>query len=362
VTAAGHELVVVSPGPFWYSGLATGVLAGLYPPELDRIDVRALVEGGGGRFIRDRVTGMDPGARRIRLEGGAPLEYDVVSVNLGSGAAGRLPGAAEHAVPVKPVEGLVAVGERVDRWMSRSGTERRAVVVGGGASGCEVAMALEARSRKGPGRLRVTLLTRGPVLPSFPPGARRSFRRIAAARGVEVEEGLPVEAVGPHGVTAADGVLRETELVVDASGLAPHPVHARLGLPVDREGALRVDAHLRSVADPRVFGAGDGVALEGHDLARVGVYAVRQAPVLHHNLLTTARAVDGALDRRSGGEGAPDLRHFEPPSRFLLILGLGDGTGLARWGPFHLAGSPPFRLKDWIDRRWLREMATPHAG
>jgi hypothetical protein len=80
----GFELVLVAPEVFWYSGLATGVLAGIYPPELDQIDVGALVVKGGGRFIRARATAIDVAARTVSLDTGSSLSYDVLSCNLGS--------------------------------------------------------------------------------------------------------------------------------------------------------------------------------------------------------------------------------------------------------------------------------------
>ncbi|HKH27194.1 MAG TPA: hypothetical protein VKA61_02540, partial [Sphingomicrobium sp.] len=55
VTERGYECVLIAPGDFWYSGLATGMLGGHYPPSLDRIDVGALATRGGGRFVNDYV-------------------------------------------------------------------------------------------------------------------------------------------------------------------------------------------------------------------------------------------------------------------------------------------------------------------
>ncbi|MGH7483753.1 MAG: pyridine nucleotide-disulfide oxidoreductase, partial [Longimicrobiales bacterium] len=104
-------------------------------------------------------------------------------------------------------------------------------------------------------------------------------------------------------------------------------------------GALRVDAALRAIHDPRVFAVGDCAAFEPRPLPRVGVYAVRQAPVLFENLVAAA-------------EGAP-LRAYHPQRRHLLILNLGAGEGLAVRGRLHGHGRAAFRLKDWLDRRFL---------
>jgi NADH dehydrogenase FAD-containing subunit len=71
------------------------------------------------------------------------------------------------------------------------------------------------------------------------------------------------------------------------------------------------------------------------------VYAVREAPILFENLLASL----------TGGEPS----RFEPQRHYLLILNMGDGTGLATRGKFHCYGRLAFRLKDWIDRRFLAQ-------
>ena len=113
------------------------------------------------------------------------------------------------------------------------------------------------------------------------------------------------------------------------------------GLPVDADGALVVNDRLQSTGCANVFGGGDCIALESRALDKVGVYAIREAPILFHNLLASL-----------GGE---KLRRFQPQERYLLILNLSDGTGLATWGGWHWHSRLAFRWKDWLDRRFLAE-------
>src|SRR5947209_14082893 len=115
----GFELVLVAPEVFWYSGLATGVLAGIYPPELDQVDVGALVVSGGGRFIRARATAIDVAARTVSLDTGESVSYDMLSCNLGSEVAvGAIPGAAVHGYAVKPIRNLWVLRQAVEARMS----------------------------------------------------------------------------------------------------------------------------------------------------------------------------------------------------------------------------------------------------
>jgi NADH dehydrogenase FAD-containing subunit len=112
------------------------------------------------------------------------------------------------------------------------------------------------------------------------------------------------------------------------------------GLPTAVDGGLLVNSYLQSVAYPNIFGGGDCISLEGHSLAKVGVYAVRENPLLYHNLLS-------ALE---GGK----MMTFKPQKYFLLIFNMGDGQGIFWKKNWVWEGRLAFLLKDYIDRRFMR--------
>lgn len=87
-----------------YSGMLPGYIAGHYGYDDVHIDLRRLCVWAGARYLRAEVTGLDRGQRQVLLRGRPPLAYDRVSINIGSTPQiAQLPGAAEHAVPVKPI-------------------------------------------------------------------------------------------------------------------------------------------------------------------------------------------------------------------------------------------------------------------
>src|SRR4029453_18431481 len=105
LVAAGAEVTLVAPGPFWYSGLATGMLGGGYATALDVIDAGAVVTRGGGRFLRGTVTALVPSERMLVLGSGEQLRYDVLSLDVGSLVpSDALPGAVAYGVLAKPIE------------------------------------------------------------------------------------------------------------------------------------------------------------------------------------------------------------------------------------------------------------------
>lgn len=340
LAARGLEVTLVAPNDFWYSGLATGMLGGRYPQELDRVDAGDLVSRGGGRFVRDRAVRLDPANRTVHLESGIALSYDLLSLNLGSQVRrGAVPGLEEHGLPVKPIRNLLTLRERLDAAGNRT---LRVVIAGGGPAGCEVAANLHARARHLGVPVDLTVLTRGErILSTMPEGAADAAWRHLRERSIRIATRSRVTRVEAGSVFTDTGDRVGFDLLVNATGLVPPPLIGESGLPVDRDGALQVDAHLRSTADPRVFGGGECIAFQDATLPKIGVYAIRQAPILFENLAAAAE------DRL--------LRTFLPQKRYLLILNLGDGVGLAVHGKSWWYGRLAFRLKDWLDRRFLRK-------
>src|SRR5262245_32295590 len=104
--------VVVDTPVAVYSGMVPGLAAGQYRRHELEIDVVPLARRAGARVIVARMLGIDAGARRLTLEGRAPIAYDLASLDIGSTVAGLdLPGVRAHAVPTRPI-GLFV--ERLD--------------------------------------------------------------------------------------------------------------------------------------------------------------------------------------------------------------------------------------------------------
>ena len=343
----GIELLLVDPDRFWYSGLATGMLGGMYAPDDDQINPEQLAARSGARFVRDRMIGLDADARTVRLRSGTELAYAALSLNLGSQVSNpgfHLP--SPSVWPVKPVSNLWGLRQRLEKRIDRDNHRIRVLVIGGGATGCEVAASIDALARRRNGSVSVTLVTRGSrLLPGHPRCASNTLVEALERRGIAVLLSTEVNRTeNGEAVTSLGDRIAWDEIVL-ATGLEPPAITQALGLPVDDRGGLEVEASLQCRGRDRVFGAGDCVSIDGHRLPKLGVYGVRAAPVLLHNLLAVL-------------DGAP-LKSYRPQRRALIILNLGCGEGLAIRGHLYWRGTLSLRLKDRID---LRFMAKYRAG
>jgi NADH dehydrogenase FAD-containing subunit len=338
---AGYRVTLIGPSPYhYYSGMGPGLLSGIYRPSEARFHIRKMAEDRGATFLEDRVAAVDPVRRALRLASGDEVPYDVASFNTGSEVPADLLAVRGDAVyPVKPVENLLAARNKV--LAAGAGTRFRAIVVGGGTAGVEVAANL-GRLAEESGRIAgITLVSRSSILPDFPEKARVLALDALARWGIETSEGVAAREVVDGGVVLENGMLLESDLVFVAVGIRPTAIFRNSGLPTGKDGGLLVNAFLQCVSHPELFGGGDCISLAGIPLKRVGVYAVRQNRPLHENL-------------RASLEGKP-LRRFDPGGPYLLILNLGDGTGIFRRKGIVWGGPLAFRFKDYLDRRFMKK-------
>lgn len=340
---SGLRITLISPASHTpYSGMLPGLVAGHYSFEQTHIDLARLCQWAGVRFITAAVTALDPQARRLSLAGRPAIEYDLVSIDIGSQPElDSVPGARAHAVPVKPVADL---WQRWEELLARlealpaSDTAHHIAVVGGGAGSVELALAMAHKLKGRP--VELELWCGAPaILQGYNAAARKSAMAALARHGVAVQLDARVERVEASCLLLKDGRKAPFDELFWCTGAAAAPWVAASGLQTDERGFLAVADTLQSLSDQRIFGAGDIATQVNHPRPKAGVYAVRQGPVLAHNL----RA---ALLGKS-------LREHHPQRRFLSLVSLGDTRATADRGPFSVTGQWVWRWKDSIDRKFM---------
>lgn len=336
----GHRVTLISPGSYhYYSGMGPGLLGGTYRPQQIRFNVRRMVEDRGGEFIEGAVLRIEADRRTLMLDDGRRISYHVASFNTGSGVPlDRIGATGTDVLPVKPIHNLLAVRRNLLQRLPRQAM--RLLVIGGGAAGVEIAGNLWRLAGQADGRIEIVLIAGKRLLGRFPERARALAAASLARRGILIREGVHVRSAGEGSAVLDDHTELTYDLALGAAGVQPSGIFRASGLPVGADGGLLVNACLQSVQYPELFGGGDCIAFQDHPLDKVGVYAVRENPILYRNLMAAL-------------EGQPLLR-FSPQQKYLLILNMGDGRGILAKGSFAFDGKWAFRFKDWIDRRFMR--------
>jgi len=233
---------------------------------------------------------------------------------------------------------------------AREGKIHAVTMVGGGAAGVELALAMEQRLREEsrvPAHVRV--ITNMPTLvPDLNAGARRLLRLALGRRGIGMHMGAAVTHVGAASVRLATGIEFASDATFWAGGTSAAPWIGASGLATDARGFLLVNDALQSVTDRDIFGAGACVTQEGRGYPKAGVFAVRAAPVLAANLRAAAHG--GALSSHVTSR------------RYLALVSTGRRHAVGAWGDFAFQGAWAWRWKDRIDRRFVARYAeaAPH--
>ncbi len=341
----GWRLTVVSADerPV-YSGMVPGFVAGQYRPDELRIDLPALCRRSGARFVHGRVDGVDAEARIARLADGTRHAWEIASIDVGSTVAGLdLPGVAEHALASRPIANLVTGMEKLLSH-ARTGQRIHFVVVGAGAGGMELAFCLRERLRAaGATRVEASVVDQSAtILPGAPARVVQRVTDLARKRDIELLLERRVESLETGEVRLACGEIVLADCVLWVTGAAAQPLARASGLPADERGFVRIEPTLQVEGCPDLFAVGDCASLPG--MKKAGVYAVRAGPLLDCNL-------------RAHATGAP-LSAYRPQSDFLSLLNLGDGTAVGfKWG-LVVRGRWVMRLKDRIDRAFMRKYAA----
>ena len=337
----GHRVIVIGPSEHhYYSGMGPGMLGKTYTPAEIRFATKQVVERKGGRFVLGKIVRIDAEAQTVYLDSGDAVPYDVLSCNLGSYVPEDVvEGPLEDIYLVKPIERLLAAQQRILELGCRKPVTIG--IIGGGPSAVEIAGNLWRLTRE-PDMLpaAIKILTSETIMPQHPTGVRAKARASLKRRGIEMMEGCKVDSIRTGQVTEASGKTHDLDIIFVAIGVIPNPVFAASGLPIGPDGGLLVNRHLQSVAYDNIFGGGDCIYFEDSPLDKVGVYAVRQNPVIYHNLMVI-------LD---GGQ----LQPFDPGGAYLLIFNLGDGTGIFHKWRLLFGGRPAFAIKDYIDRKFMK--------
>lgn len=339
-----------------YSGALPAFIAGRYRPEDMFIDLRPLARFGGARLIQADIDSIDLDARNIVLPHRPELSFDVLSLNIGSiPDTSGMPGAMEHTVGVKPIDGFLAAWEDI-REKAVQGLQQgrgyKLAIVGGGPASVEMACAIRTRILRDSGdtdaEFSIGIISAADeILPSHNQQARDCVREELQRKGIETLTGHHVSGFAANIVHCGNGDDIRADSIIVATGATMPAWPVKAGLATTADGFLEVNRHLQSTSHEFVFVAGDAATIRGMERPKSGVYAVRHGKPLALNLLRYATG------RR--------LVRFTPQRHALAMLNLGDGRALASRNRLFFRGRWVWRLKHWIDQRFLRKYRDlPH--
>jgi len=299
-----------------YTPLLPGAAGGTLEPRHVVVPLREQLERT--RLHIGTVLGADPERRSVRVRsiGGreTELRYDQLIVALGATSRTLpIPGLADHALGFKTLSEAIALRNRLVQTLEQAEIEpdqarRRAlltyVFVGAGYAGLEGAAELqdfaadlvERYPRARLEGLRFLLVeAKDRVMTEIQPDLAEFASAELRRRGIEIHTSTTIQRVDAESVALSTGDVVPARTVAWTAGVEPHPVVAKLGLPLDGGGRIAVDRHCAVPGRPGVWAIGDAAAVP--DPANDGTPS---PPTAQHVLRQAKVAADNAVYELAG--------------------------------------------------------------
>ena len=333
-----------------YSGMLPAYVEGVWDDDDLHIDLAHLAQFSGARLIVAPCSGIDADGHKLLFDDRPPLHFDILSINIGGQPdLGAIEGAADHVIPVKPI----AEFQKAFDDLLAAGLPKRLAVIGGGAAGCELALALNKRWRDHGASPEMTLYSRSTrLMPQMAPRASHLMFAALLDSGIKIQLGRAIEKIDAGQIRFSDSTSETFDACFLVSAVRPPRWLSTTSLALDDSGFIAVHPTLQSKSHANIFAAGDVATISGSPRPRAGVFAVRAGPVLAKNL---RKYLHGHA-----------LKRWSAQRRYLAIIGTADNGAIASWGQFGVKADGLLALKYWIDRRFMAKyqqlsMPTPPA-
>lgn len=326
--------------------------AGLSAPEIAQ-PVRSILRNRRNiTVLMHDVTGIDMAKKNVQL-GSSFLPYDYLVIALGGVTSyfGH-PAWERHAPGLKTLDDALRIRQRILLAFERAENSVEAaererlmtiVVVGGGATGAELAGAFAELSRRvlkrdfrriDPRQTRVILVEAGPrLLPHFPTRLSTNAAARLEKMGVEVRTGHRVADIGDGILYLADGDRIQSANIIWAAGVEANPLTRELGVDLDRSGRIRVNPDLSVPGHPEAFAIGDVALVQDGNGGQV--------PGVSPAAMQMARHVARLIHQECGsGNANSDKRpefHYRNKGTMATI---GRSAAVAQIGQFAFSGWP----------------------
>lgn len=307
----GVRITLISPQTMTpYSGMLPGLIAGHYSFEQTHIDLVKLALWANIRFIQDKVIAIDVEAKTLTLANRPAIEFDIVSIDIGSTPNQQIEGTHEYSTPVKPISDFYTRWNLIQEQVKQHKIKSLAVV-GGGAGSVEVIMACACKLQKTDASLQYHLITGAEdILPGYNRQVISQVKRQLKKYKITLHTSTRVTKLSQGLIYCQQGEPILSDEIIWCTQAAGASWLQASQLECGDAGFMKVRQTLQSLQYDDVFGAGDIVNMVANPRPKAGVYAVRQAPVLFHNLQAVL------LNQK--------LINYKPQDGFLSLLALGE--------------------------------------
>ena len=296
----------------------------------------------GFSFLNQEVTKINADQNIVTVSNGQSLAYDICSINIGIRPK-MIPTDVQNSQDIfylKPISRLLEKWQSLSAQVSQSDQDLNLTIIGGGAAAFEIAIACRRHFKNLKTQIRVITGTR-PLLNEQNRKVQKLAHESLEIHSISCLEGQRVKSIGEKNLFLEDNTEVSRQIIfVGVSAQAPE-LFRKSNLKTNEDGFVQVNSFLQVLGHANLFAAGDCCEFTPQPLAKAGVFAVREGPILFENI--KAKILNQT-----------ELKKYIPQKHWLSILVSGDREAILCYRNFAIRGRIAWLLKDYIDRRFMR--------
>jgi selenide,water dikinase len=325
-----------------YSGMIPSFLAGDYQSEELQFDLESICQRLGFEFLNKAVVKINANQNSAICADAQTLSFDICSINIGIRPQ-MIPAIGQNSRDVfylKPISKLIEKWQSLATQFTKDKAELDLTIIGGGAAAFEIAVACRRHFKTLKTKIRIVTGKR-PLLSDQNNRVQKLARESLELNSISCIEGQRVKTILDKKLLFEDGSELARQIIfVGVSAQAPE-IFRNSNLKVNAGGFVQVNQFLQVLGHENLFAAGDCCEFTPRPLAKAGVFAVREGPILFENI--KAKIMNQS-----------QLIEYVPQKHWLSILVSGESKAILCYRNFAIRGRIAWLLKDYIDRRFMR--------
>ena len=325
-----------------YSGMVPSYIEGNYNWNEINTDLAQLCNNYSHRLIISSITKVDTLKKLVYLKNRPPICYDLLSINLGiQSDKSKIIGSGKFALQLKPISEIKKTTDKILTF-NKSNPKNNVILIGAGAAGVEVALALSSRFKKNNIKNNIILLSKNKsILKGYNYFAQKNCKKELLKNNIKVIFNAKVNKISKEYIVYNNNIKMYGKFPILCTAASPIDLLKKSNLPLNKKGSIEVNNYLLAKGTTNIFAAGDIAEIKGYITTKAGVFAVKQGKILFKNIVRK-------LHKKK-------LIKYYPQKSYLSLIGLPNKNALAVKSLFSFKSNFLWYLKKYIDNKFIKK-------
>ena len=281
----GLNITLITPEPeLVYTGMLPAAILGSYSFDQINIDLIKLSNFAKCRIIFEAVNKINLNKKEIYLDDRMPFGFDILSIDIGINyQLPNISGAEKFSIPVKPFSNFI---HNWRKFVSNLTIKKNIIelsIIGAGAAGCELALCINHKIKSLGREPKIYLIDKKEIAGNLPAKAKNKILELLKENKIILRNNVNISSITKGKIHIEDGEIISSDMILSAAGGKPHNWLSETDLNL-KNGFVSINQSLQSISHDFVFASGDCASIINIPTQKAGVFAVRAAPFLYHNI------------------------------------------------------------------------------